>query len=109
MANVFVEFEHQPNREELIAALKWYNNPLDDMNLPSSPEEFLIYTDDPDRPQTRLDRDSGHGMSVTVGRLQQKWNQKWSFTWLSHNTLRGAAGWAVLTAELLHAKWYLNS
>lgn len=72
MANVFVEFEHQPSREELIAALECYNNPLDGMNLPSSPEKFLTYTHDPDRPQTRLDRDTGHGMSVTVGRLGQK-------------------------------------
>ena len=109
MANVFVELEGNPSREELVAALQWYDNPLDELNLPSSPEQFLIYTDDPDRPQTRLDRDTGDGMSVTVGRLQQKWVRKWSFTWLSHNTLRWAAGWAMLTAELLQAKWYLNS
>jgi aspartate-semialdehyde dehydrogenase len=66
MANDFVEFEGSPNREELERAIREYQNPLDGMNLPSSPEEFLIYTDDPSRPQTRLDRDTGHGMSVTV-------------------------------------------
>ena len=72
MANVFVEFEGNPTREELETALRNYNNPLDGMNLPSSPEKFLPSTHDPDRPQTRLDRDTGHGMSVTVGRLGQK-------------------------------------
>jgi aspartate-semialdehyde dehydrogenase len=107
MANVFVEFEWSPTREDLEEALRNYENPIAWLHLPSSPEEFLIYTDDPNHPQTWLDRDTGGGMSVTVWRLQQKWSKKWSFSWLSHNTLRWAAGWAVLTAELLHAKWYL--
>jgi aspartate-semialdehyde dehydrogenase len=107
MANVFVEFHWAPSREELERAISEYDNPLKSLDLPSSPYKFLIYSKDLDRPQTRLDRDTGDGMSVTVGRLQQKWLQKWSFSGLSHNTLRWAAGWAVLTAELLHARWYL--
>jgi aspartate-semialdehyde dehydrogenase len=88
MANVFVEFDWAPSREELEGALRSYQNPLDELSLPSSPEEFLIYSEDPNRPQTRLDRDTGNGMSVTVGRLQQKWPKTWSFSGLSHNTVR---------------------
>jgi len=93
MANVFIEFDRKVTKKELEDALRNFWNPLAKYHLPSSPDEFMIYTEDPDRPQTLLDRDNGNGMSITVGRLQQKWSKKWSFSWLSHNTLRWAAGW----------------
>lgn len=108
MANVFVEFHESPSEEHLKKAITEYVNPIGMHHLPSSPDQFMIYTDDPDRPQTRLDRDNGDGMSITVWRLQNKWHNTYSFSALSHNTLRWAAGWAVLTAEVLHAKWYLR-
>ncbi len=108
MANVFVEFDRNPSEQDLKKAIVEYNNPIATYHLPTSPEQFMMYTDDPNRPQNRLDRDNGVGMSITVGRLQSKWHNTYSFSALSHNTLRWAAGWAVLTAELLYARWYLR-
>ncbi len=107
MANVIVELSQDISIEDLKNALETFQNPVASYQLPSSPESFLIYTAEENRPQTRLDRDTGTGMSVTVGRLQKKSPTLISFSALSHNTLRGAAGGAVLSAELLVAKWYL--
>lgn len=109
MANVFVEFSGNPSESDLEQAIIQYNNPIAQYNLPSSPTQFMIYMNDPDRPQNRLDRDNGHGMSITVGRLQKKWDNTFSFSALSHNTIRWAAGWAVLTAELMYRKGYLGN
>ena len=78
------------------------------LGLPSSPEKFLTYFDDPARPQTRLDRDLYGGMGISIGRLREDPVLDYKFVCLSHNTLRGAAGGAVLLAELLCAKGYIQ-
>jgi aspartate-semialdehyde dehydrogenase len=78
------------------------------LKLPSAPEEPVIYDPAPDRPQPRLDRDRGRGMSAVVGRLRPCNIFDWRFTVLSHNTIRGAAGAAILNGELLKAQGYLN-
>jgi aspartate-semialdehyde dehydrogenase len=75
--------------------------------LPSAPAPFLRYLEDDNRPQTRLDRDAGDGQAVTIGRLRPDALFDWRFVALSHNTVRGAAGGAVLTAELLTADGWL--
>ena len=79
-----------------------------ELELPSSPKQFLHYFEEPDRPQTRLDRNLEHGMAVSVGRLRPDTQYDYKFVCLSHNTLRGAAGGAVLLAELLCAKGYMD-
>ena len=79
------------------------------LKLPSAPAPFLQYFEDESRPQTRLDRDAGNGMAVTVGRLRPDAIFDWRFVCLSHNTVRGAAGGAVLTAELLTAEKYIQA
>ena len=79
------------------------------LGLPSAPTPFLHYLDDDARPQTRLDRDTGHGQAVSIGRLRPDPVFDWKFVALSHNTVRGAAGGAVLTAELLKADGYLSA
>lgn len=106
MAAAFVEFEKQPSREEIIAAWRsWVPRPQE-LALPSAPSPFLTYFDEDARPQTRLDRDIGNGMGVAIGRLRPDPLFGWRFVSLSHNTVRGAAGGAVLTAELLvHDGW----
>ena len=77
------------------------------MDLPSSPKQFLKYMDEPDRPQTRLDRDFEHGMGITIGRLREDAVLDYKFVCLSHNTIRGAAGGGVLSAEYLCKLGYL--
>jgi len=108
MASVSVKFKTKPTKEQLNAALKNYKNPIADLNLPSSPKAFLKYFEEEDRPQTRLDRDLGAGMTISVGRIRKDPILDYKFVALSHNTLRGAAGGAVLAAELLKAKGYIN-
>jgi len=101
MAAAFVEFERKPSREEILEAWKtWVPRPQE-LELPSAPRPFLTYFEDDARPQTRLDRDIGSGMGVAIGRLRPDPLFGWRFVSLSHNTVRGAAGGAVLTAELL--------
>ena len=78
------------------------------MNLPSAPAQFIRYFEEDNRPQAKLDRMEGNGMSVTVGRLREDVVFDYKFVGLSHNTLRGAAGGAVLLAELLAAKGYFD-
>jgi aspartate-semialdehyde dehydrogenase len=107
LAAVNVSFRSDPGRDELIAAIRNFQNPVADLALPSSPEHFLVYFDEEDRPQTRLDRDLGHGMTVSAGRLRQDPVMGWKFIALSHNTLRGAAGGGVLSAEFLTRKGYI--
>jgi aspartate-semialdehyde dehydrogenase len=101
MAAAFVEFERKPAREQILEAWKtWVPRPQQ-LELPSAPRPFLTYFEDDSRPQTRLDRDIGNGMGVAIGRLRPDPLFGWRFVSLSHNTVRGAAGGAVLTAELL--------
>jgi aspartate-semialdehyde dehydrogenase len=109
MAAVFVAFESKPSREAMLAAWKEYSGRPQALGLPSAPKPFLSYLTDDDRPQTRLDRDLGQGQAVSIGRLRTDAVFDWRFVALSHNTVRGAAGGAVLTAELLKADGYLTN
>jgi aspartate-semialdehyde dehydrogenase len=107
MAAVFVSFENKPSREAILSAWKEYSGKPQALNLPSAPKPFLQYFEDETRPQAKLDRDAGHGQAVSIGRLRSDNMFDWRFVALSHNTVRGAAGGAVLTAELLQAEGYL--
>jgi aspartate-semialdehyde dehydrogenase len=109
MAAVFVAFERPPTREQILAAWSTYAGLPQERNLPSAPKPFLTYSDDPTRPQTRLDRDAGNGQAISIGRLRPDAIFDWRFVALSHNTVRGAAGGAVLTAELLASDGYLTA
>ncbi len=103
-----VTFGKKVDQQELIDAIENYQNPLTDMGLPSAPDPLIKYFEEDDRPQTRLDRDFENGMSITVGRLREDTILDWRFVALSHNTLRGAAGGSVLTAELLAKQGWLD-
>lgn len=103
MAAVFVSFEHKPTKDEILAAWKAYPS----LDLPSAPKPFLHYFEEDNRPQTKLDRDLGAGQAISLGRLRPDALFDWRFIALSHNTVRGAAGGAVLTAELLKANGYI--
>ncbi len=107
-AAVFVSFEKKPTREEILSAWESFEGEPQRLHLPSAPEKFLHYREEDDRPQPKLDRDTEHGMAVTAGRLREDALFDWKFVGCSHNTLRGAAGGAVLLAELLAAKGYLD-
>ena len=103
MAAVFVQFDRKPAREEVLELWKGFVGKPQALGLPSAPTPFLTYFEDESRPQTRLDRDAGEGMGVTIGRLRPDAVFDYRFVALSHNTVRGAAGGAVLTAEMLTA------
>jgi aspartate-semialdehyde dehydrogenase len=107
MAAVSVAFERRPSKEQILSAWKEFSGRPQQLELPSAPRPFLIYFDDDSRPQTRLDRDAGRGQAVTIGRLRPDPVFDWKFVALSHNTVRGAAGGSVLTAELLASDGYL--
>lgn len=109
MAAVSVGFERKPSRDQILSAWKEYGGKPQQLGLPSAPRPFLQYFDDDSRPQTRLDRDAGRGQAITIGRLRPDPIFDWRFVALSHNTVRGAAGGAVLTAELLSAEGYLTA
>lgn len=110
MAAVFVSFEKKTTKEEIIAAWRAYSGKPQAKKLPSAPVPFLTYFEDDTRPQTKLDRDAGNGQGVTLGRLRADTGVfDWRFIGLSHNTVRGAAGGAVLTAELLAADGWLTA
>lgn len=101
MAAVFVQFEKKPLKHEILEAWKDYKGIPQILNLPTAPKQFLTYLEDENRPQTKLDRDAENGMSITLGRLREDNIFDYKFVSLSHNTLRGAAGGSLLTAELL--------
>ena len=109
MAAVSVAFERRPSKGQILSAWKEFAGRPQQLELPSAPRPFLIYFDDDSRPQTRLDRDAGRGQAITIGRLRPDPIFDWRFVALSHNTVRGAAGGAVLTAELLHSEGYLTA
>jgi aspartate-semialdehyde dehydrogenase len=109
MAAAFVAFERKPSREQILAEWKAFEGKPQKLGLPSAPKPFLSYFEDESRPQTRLDRDAGNGMAVTIGRLRPDALFDYRFVSLSHNTVRGAAGGAVLTAELLSAEGYIQA
>lgn len=107
MATVSISFKKKPSKKAIINAWKKFN-PLVGLNLPSAPNPFINIMEEENRPQTRLDRDLGRGMGISVGRLREDSVLDFKFVGLSHNTIRGAAGGAILTAELLKAKGFLN-
>ena len=108
MAAVFVKFENKPSKEEILEAWKNYKGKPQTLGLPSAPEQFITYFEEDNRPQTKLDRDLYGGMGVSVGRLREDTVYDYKFVGLSHNTLRGAAGGALLIAELLYREGYFN-
>jgi aspartate-semialdehyde dehydrogenase len=108
MASVSVQLARKASPEELIAALEAYRGAPEVQGLPSAPKQLLTYFRQEDRPQTRLDRDLYTGMGISVGRLRPDSVFDYSFICLAHNTLRGAAGGALLTAELVAQAGYLE-
>ncbi len=107
-AAVFASFEKKAEMEEIIARWENYKGEPQKLGLPSAPKQFLHYFREDDRPQSRLDRNLENGMAVSIGRLRPDTQYDIKFVCLSHNTLRGAAGGAVLMAELLCAKGYID-
>jgi len=108
-AAVFVDFAKKPSKEEILACWKEFKGKPQTMKLPSAPEQFITYFEEDNRPQAALDRDIYGGMGVTVGRLREDSLFDYKFVGLSHNTLRGAGGGAVLIAELLTAEGYITA
>ena len=108
LAAVFVSFEKKPTIEEIQNAWKNFAGYPQQHNLPSAPKQFLTYFEEDNRPQTKLDRNLENGMGVSVGRLREDSQYDYKFVCLSHNTIRGAAGGAVLMAETLASKGYLD-
>ena len=108
MAAVFVSFEKKPSKDEIISLWKNFKGKPQLLNLPSAPKQFITYFEEENRPQTKLDRDIENGMGVSVGRLRDDIIYDYKFVSLSHNTVRGAAGGAVLIAELLKAEGYIQ-
>ena len=107
-AAVFVKFENKPTKEEILDAWKSFKGKPQTLGLPSAPAQFITYFEEDNRPQAALDRDIYGGMGVTIGRLREDSAFDYKFVGLSHNTLRGAAGGAVLIAELLYREGYLT-
>lgn len=107
-AAVFASFERKPSIDEIITRWRAYQGEPQKLNLPTAPKQFLHYFEEPDRPQARLDRVLENGMAVCVGRLRPDTMFDIKFVCLSHNTLRGAAGGALLMAELLTAQGYME-
>lgn len=108
MACVFVSFDKKPTIEEIKARWAEFKGEPQDLELPSAPKQFLHYFEEDNRPQTKLDREIENGMAVSIGRLREDTQYDYKFVCLSHNTIRGAAGGAVLMAELLAAKGYMD-
>jgi aspartate-semialdehyde dehydrogenase len=106
--SVSIRLKKKATANEIIAAWNDYRSEPQELKLPSAPERPVIYLDAADRPQPRFDVDLGAGMTTAVGRLRPCGVLDWKFTVLSHNTIRGAAGAAVLNAELLKAKGYMG-
>ena len=108
MGAVFVDFKNKPSKEEMIDIWTKFSGRAQELNLPSAPKQFLHYFTEDNLPQTKLQRDLEGGMAVSIGRLREDTQYDYKFVCLSHNTLRGAAGGAVLMAELLAAEGYLD-
>jgi aspartate-semialdehyde dehydrogenase len=106
--SVSIKLKKKANPEEIIAAWNNFRSAPQEMKLPLAPDQPVLYVSAPDRPQPRLDIDLGRGMTTTVGRLRPCGVLDWKFTVLSHNTIRGAAGAAVLNAELLKMQGFLG-
>ena len=107
-AAVFVKFRKKPTKEQLIEKLVNFSGAPQELNLPSAPKQFIRYMEEDNRPQVQLDVDYENGMGVNIGRIREDHVYDWKFVGLSHNTVRGAAGGAVLCAELLKAQGYIT-
>lgn len=107
-AAVFVKFRKKPSKEDILKAWAEFSGEPQKLELPHAPKQFVTYFEEDNRPQAVLDRDIYGGMGVSVGRLRPDHVYDYKFVGLSHNTLRGAAGGAVLIAELLYRKGYFN-
>ncbi|MDD4124480.1 MAG: aspartate-semialdehyde dehydrogenase [Eubacteriales bacterium] len=107
LATVSVKFGKKPSKEEMLRRWNEYKGLPQELGLPHAPEKFLTYFEENNRPQTALDRDIYGGMGITIGRLREDCIFDYKFVCLSHNTLRGAAGGGVLTAEMLYRLGYL--
>ena len=108
-AAVFVSFDKKPTKEEIIKAWTEFKGLPQELDLPSAPKQFIQYLEDDNRPQAKLDRDYENGMGISLGRLREDTVFDYKFVGLSHNTIRGAAGGAVLIAELLMAQGYIEA
>jgi aspartate-semialdehyde dehydrogenase len=106
--SISIKLKKRATAEKIIATWREYRGAAAEFKLPFAPAEPIFYDERPDRPQPRLDLERGHGMTVSCGRLRPCSLLDWKFTMLSHNTIRGAAGAALLNAELLKAKGYLE-
>ena len=106
-AAVFVKFRKKPTKEELIEKLQKFSGEPQKLSLPSAPKQFIQYLEEDNRPQVKADVDFENGMGVSVGRLREDSVYDWKFIGLSHNTVRGAAGGAILCAEMLKVKGYI--
>ena len=107
-AAVFVKFRKKPTKEQLIEKLTSFSGEPQRLGLPSAPKQFIQYLEEDNRPQVALDVDFENGMGISVGRLREDTVYDYKFVGLSHNTLRGAAGGALLCAELLKAQGYIT-
>ena len=108
-AAVFVNFEKKPTKEEILERWKAFKGAPQELDLPSAPMQFIQYFEEDNRPQPKLDRDYERGMGVSLGRLREDTLFDYKFVGLSHNTVRGAAGGAILLAELLTAKGFIET
>ena len=106
-AAVFVRFKNKPTKEQILADWKEFKGEAQDLKLPNAPEQFITYFEEDNRPQLKDEREIYNGMGITAGRLREDTIFDYKFVGMSHNTLRGAAGGAVLIAELLAAKGYI--
>ena len=107
-AAVFVKFNKKPSKEQLIQKLKEFSGEPQRLQLPRAPKQFIQYLEEDNRPQVALDVDYERGMGISVGRLREDTVYDYKFIGLSHNTVRGAAGGAILCAELLKAQGYIT-
>ena len=108
-AAVFVNFKKKPTKEQILECWKNFSGKPQELGLPSAPKQFITYFEEDNYPQSKLHRDIERGMGITAGRLREDTLFQWKFVGLSHNTLRGAAGGAVLTAELLTKLGYITA
>ena len=107
-ATVSVKFDKKPSKQEILDIWAGFRGRPQELDLPSAPKQFLHYFEENDRPQIKSERNLEHGMAVSIGRLREDTIFDYKFVCMSHNTLRGAAGGAVLMAELLCAEGYMD-
>ena len=104
-----MSFQKKPTKEQILTAWREFKGLPQELKLPSAPEQFITYFEEENRPQVKLDRDKEKGMGVFAGRLREDTVYDYKFVGMSHNTKRGAAGGAVLIAELLKAQGYITA